>query len=100
MKINHMRKTHVIYAELTTGKGVSTTTCVWKGLKGRQRSEKGFVGGKDKGQLRGAPLDDAGLGGGTKQKQGILCDWLGGAHLPFCVCVCTRVPDSLQHHGL
>lgn len=45
MKINHMRKTQVIYAELSIGKGVSIITCVWKRLKGRQRSEKSFVGG-------------------------------------------------------
>ena len=61
---------------------------------------KVLLGGKDKGQFRGAPLDDVGLGGGTKQKESILCDWLGGAHLAFWVCLCARVPNSLQHHGL
>lgn len=100
MKINHMRITQIIYAELSIGKGVSTITYVWKRLKGRQRSEKGFVGGKDKGQLRGTPLDDVGLGGGTKQKESILCDWLEGAHLAFCVCLCVHVPNSLQHYEL
>ena len=56
MKINHMRKTQVIYAELSIGKGVSTITCVWKRPKGRQRSEKSFVGGKGQGTVQRCPI--------------------------------------------